>query len=360
LPDEPAGTILRSEPIDGAPAGAAATRVLYLSTDPNGTPIAVSGIVVVPEGAAPAGGRPVVAWAHGTSGVVPRCAPSLQPDANMANIPELASLLEAGAIVVATDYPGLGTPGVHPYLVAESEGRAVLDSIRAGRALAGGDANTTATIYGHSQGGHSTLFAAELAPSYAPELDVVGAAAMAPPTNLGELLVDDEGEAAGVVLSGMAIYAWSHYYPDTPARAIVHAELMPSIDNLAQGCIFTNAQNLVEAPDVVELRDRFLSTDPVNQPQWKPHFAENSPATAPLPVPLLVAQGTADEIVRPSVTASYVSDQCSHAGDVEFRTYAGIGHFEVRTTAAPDVRDWLLDRIGGQPTTPNCASLPSV
>src|SRR5580693_6944148 len=58
----PPGTIIRSEPMLFAPAGARAYRVLYRSTGLRGEPIAVSGVIVVPPGTAPAGGRPIVAW----------------------------------------------------------------------------------------------------------------------------------------------------------------------------------------------------------------------------------------------------------------------------------------------------------
>ena len=124
--------------MDDLPAGQVAQRILYTSTDPSGTPIAVSGVVVTPTGEPPPGGWPIIAWAHGTTGVDRRCAPSIDyPDAGLVRVPEVPDLLAAGTAVVFTDYPGLGTPGPHPYLVGESEGRAVLDSIRAARALLG-------------------------------------------------------------------------------------------------------------------------------------------------------------------------------------------------------------------------------
>ena len=120
------GTLVRQEPIDGAPLGAAAYRVLYRSTGPDDKPILVSGIVIVPQGPPPPGGRPIVAWAHPTSGIVPRCAPSLAIFI-FQQIQGLRSMVERGYVVAATDYPGLGTPGPHPYLVGVSEARAVIE-----------------------------------------------------------------------------------------------------------------------------------------------------------------------------------------------------------------------------------------
>jgi hypothetical protein len=112
----PAGTRIREEIRSGVPAGGAAHRVLYRSTDSGGKPIAVSGIVIVPRGSPPPEGWPIVAWAHPTSGIVPRCAPSLAIFL-FQQIAGSRTLLKRGYAIAATDYPGLGTPGPHPYLV---------------------------------------------------------------------------------------------------------------------------------------------------------------------------------------------------------------------------------------------------
>jgi hypothetical protein len=132
------GSIIRVWPLPGGGPGMGgmgdAFRILYRSTDPSGRPIPVSGAIYIPNGPAPAGGRNIIAWAHPTSGIMPPCAPSLMPDGGgmMWNLPNMIS---QGYIVVATDYPGLGTEGIHPYLIGESEARSVLDSVRAAREL---------------------------------------------------------------------------------------------------------------------------------------------------------------------------------------------------------------------------------
>ncbi len=128
--------MLRVEAMPGAPEGATAQRMLYVSIGLDGAPIAVSGVVIVPSAAA-SRGRDVVAWAHPTTGVEVRCDPSLRSEF-FDRIPGLRAILAQGRIVVATDYPGLGTAGPRPYLIGESEARAVLDSVRA----ANGDALT--------------------------------------------------------------------------------------------------------------------------------------------------------------------------------------------------------------------------
>jgi hypothetical protein len=115
------GDLIRSQTINDAPDGASAYRVLYLSTGLHNEPIAVSGVVIIPGGTEPFGGRSIVAWAHPTSGIVPRCAPSLAR-VLLNSIQGLPDMLARGYIVAATDYPGLGTAGPHPNLVGISEG----------------------------------------------------------------------------------------------------------------------------------------------------------------------------------------------------------------------------------------------
>ena len=355
LPDGPPGTVIRDERVTGMDAGQRAWRVLYTSTGLDGQRIAVSGVVVAPSGEPPASGWPVIAWAHGTTGIVPRCAPSIDyPETGLVRVPELDDLVAGGAVVAVTDYPGLGTPGTHPYLVGESEGRAVLDSVRAAQRLLDGETSSTTAVYGHSQGGHAALWADQLAGSYAPELRLAGVAVMAPPTELGTLLTDDEGEAAGIVLTSLALVSWSETYSDTSLDDVVDPASLPMVRDLASRCIATTDEGFSVAPDVVGLEAGFLSTDPVTAPGWDRRLRENSPASTSRSVPLLIAQGMTDTLVRPEVTSAFVERQCAAGTVIAYHEYPGVGHFQVRAVAAPDVRDWLLARVGGDPDPSEC------
>ena len=119
LPKGDPGDLIWSRPI-AAPKGARAWKILYHSRSLEGRDIAVSGVVVVPTTHAPKGGRTIVSWAHGTRGIADTCAPSRR-SAVASEIPGIDELIGAGYVVAATDYEGLGTPGVHPYLVGDSE-----------------------------------------------------------------------------------------------------------------------------------------------------------------------------------------------------------------------------------------------
>src|ERR1700761_3601808 len=229
------GTLVRQQPIDGAPLGAAAYRVLYRSAGLKREPIFVSGVVIVPEGDPPPGGRPIVAWAHPTSGVTPRCAPSLAIFL-FQQIQGLRSFVERGYVVAATDYPGLGTPETHPYLVGDSEAEAVIDSVRVASNMPGAGGGKRFVVWGHSQGGQAALFTGLIAKSYAPELTLLGVAAAAPATDLVTLMNDDINSVGGKNITSMALGSWHRVY-DASISKIVDPRAIPVMDRLAHECI---------------------------------------------------------------------------------------------------------------------------
>ena len=231
------GKLIRSEEMSDPPPGAKAWRILYSSTGLDGEPVAVSGIVVAPQLPAPIAGRHVVAWAHPTAGVADNCAPSLRKEV-FDTIPHLQALIALDYVVTATDYPGLGTAGPHPYLVGESEGRAVIDSVRAAREIEKAGASVRYAVWGHSQGGQAALFAGELAPIYAPELSLAGVAAIAPATDLAQLLADDVAERAGRLIASYSLWSWSRVY-GAPLEPVVTEKAVAIIDRAARDCIET-------------------------------------------------------------------------------------------------------------------------
>src|ERR1700690_3925519 len=229
------GTLVRQEVIDGAPEGATTYRVLYRSTGLDDKPILVSGVVIVPPGDPPPGGRPIIAWAHPTSGVVPRCAPSLAIFL-FEQIQGLRSFVRAGYVVAATDYPGLGTAGPHPYLVGVSEARAVIDSVRVAGRMPGAGGGKKFVVWGHSQGGHAALFTGLIAKTYAPELDLLGVAAAAPATDLATLMNDDINSVGGKNITAMTLWSWHRVY-NASLDKILDPVAMPTVDRLAGECI---------------------------------------------------------------------------------------------------------------------------
>ena len=258
------GQILRLWPLEGGTIGnGKAYRVLYRSTASDGAPIAVSGALIIPDAPPPEGGRPVVAWAHPTTGVVERCAPTLLPDLS-GTIPGLTEMLDRGWVVAATDYQGLGTPGPHPYLIGESEARAVLDAVRAARRLPDAHASRRFAVWGHSQGGHAALFTGIEAARYAPELMLVGVAAAAPATYLVELFDADHNTQAGRTLTAMALLSWSKVF-SVPADEILAPASRGRFEAVAHDCIQSLAELLKLDEDSQGLARGFLTANPTNR-----------------------------------------------------------------------------------------------
>jgi acetyl esterase/lipase len=351
----PPGTIIRQEPMMFAPAGAAAYRVLYRSTGLHDEPIAVSGIIVVPPGPAPEGGRPIVAWAHPTTGIVPRCAPSLAIF-HFQQLQGLRNMVERGYIVAATDYPGLGTVGPHPYLVGVSEGRAVLDSVRAARGIAGAGGTNRFGVWGHSQGGQAVLYAGLLAESYTPEMTLVGVAAAAPATDLATLLDDDLKSAGGKNITAMTLWSWSRVY-GAAITQVVEPSAMPVVDHLAEECIESIFDWLIRQRIERPLELSFLSMKNLATVEpWRSLAMRNTPGPLPPSIPVFLAQGAADELVRPAVTENYMTNLCRAGSKVRMMLLPGVGHLSVGRDSADDAVQWMADRFAGVSPPSDCAS----
>lgn len=346
------GTLIRNEKIDDAPYGGQHYRVLYRSVGLKGEPIAVSGMIFAPSGDLPEDGWPIVAWAHPTSGLVPKCAPSVA-GFGVDQVQGLKALLDKGYVVTATDYPGLGTPGPHPFLVGESEGRAVLDSIRAARDLMGGKGGD-AVLWGHSQGGQAVLYAADLASSYAPELKILGVGAAAPATELAKLLDDDIDTAGGRNLLAMTLWAWSKVF-DAPIADVVEPAAMPTIDSLANVCLESLFDLLPRSADGKALMKTFLSVDEITDLEpWKDLMDQNTIGALPTDIPVMLVQGTDDDTVPPAVTASYMQTLCRAGSNVTMLTLPGVSHLTVAKDGAPSFVDWISGLYAGTAPASNC------
>ena len=357
------GTLIRSvevRGVPGVPPGATVWRILFHSTSIYGADVAESGYVIAPSNPAPRGGFPVIAWAHGTSGFAAQCAPSLFTDTGFGTgpylIPGLDRYLAAGYVVSAADYEGLGVAaGVHPYLLGSSEGRAVLDATRATRQLAGLHTADTVVIYGHSQGGHAALFAGEMAPSYAPDLRVVGVVAAAPATGLSTL-ISILGTSAGAGFLPFSIptaWSWSQTYRDLPADTLFTASgAQFASSEVTRGCSDQLAVAIVThhlTPQGVFLAG--AETDP----NVLAHARANDPGGVRTRVPMLIVQGTADQTVPPSLTDAFVTGAACTIGDtVQYLHVPGATHGTVVIVAAPTIVTWMDARVAGTPATSTC------
>ncbi len=339
------------------PAEATLWRVLYHSRDIFGHDIAVSGYIAAPNGKTPRNGRPVITWAHGTTGTARICAPSLFSRASDASgiylAPHLADYLRDGYVVAATDYQGLGGPGVHPYLVGMAEGQDVLDAARAARDLPAAHASRTVVIVGHSQGGQAALFAGQLAPTYAPEIRVVGTVAIAPLTETAEALplavqVNETTDLA------LAAYAWAHTYPDLTMADLFQQAQISRVNRLASS---TCERQVGEALGKTPASQLFVPNFASN-PTLRAHMAQNSPGAVHTPSPILILQGTADTTIPDVLAEAFESQQCPAVhDDLQLRLYPGADHGTVLLASKSDMEQWIAARLAGQPVTSGCSQV---
>jgi pimeloyl-ACP methyl ester carboxylesterase len=349
------GSLVSVQRMSGAPDGSTAYRIIYMSTGLSGEPIPVSGVVVVPAGHVPAGGRPIVAWAHPTTGVEPQCGPS-RARVFFSSVQGLRDALARGYVVTATDYPGLGISraGPHPYLVGTSEGRAVLDSVRAARQIPDAGASNNFAVWGHSQGGHAALYTGLLASAYAPELHLVGVATAAPATELAELMREDQGTGGGNNITAMTLWSWSRVY-GAPIDHVVTPRALPVVDRLAAMCIERWFDVLDRRGPTKSLEHGFLSVNDLSDLQpWKHLLADNTPGPLPSRIPVFIAQGTKDNLVRPSVTVAYANGLCRRGSKVELEWLRGVGHAFAARNSARDAIAWIAGRFAGEPAPSNC------
>jgi pimeloyl-ACP methyl ester carboxylesterase len=347
LPGDEPGDVIWTRELTNVPDGSRGWLVLYRSTSVAGDPIPVSGMVFAPaSGEADA----VLSWAHGTTGLADDCAPSWNHEEQGGYTRSLAqTAVSNNWTLVATDYEGLGTEGVHPYLVGISEGRGVLDIVRAASQIDGSGVtpDEQVLISGHSQGGHASLMAGDIAPEYAPELDIVGTVAIAP---AGELpLIESTlsgmggGGAGGFAL--MALAGFLDAYPDLPVEAVADEAWRPLLEQVGDTCLneaFGLASGLGPRPNGTL------------DPQWNAVLEENSPGRVEPEAPILIVHGDADDTVPAALSDIIHNAYCGLGATSQRNLYAGADHISILGASAEDIDTWMKDRLAGSTPPSSC------
>jgi pimeloyl-ACP methyl ester carboxylesterase len=340
------GTLVSATAITGAPAGTTGYKVRYRSVSPAGAPIEVTGLAYIPKAKAPAGGWPVLSYAHGTVGLADRCTPSNNISAIENTIAGAFAAL--GFAVVASDYEGLGTPGRHPYIVGVSEGRGVLDIVRAAKAIPGATVSNRFVTWGHSQGGHAALFAGELAATWAPELKLLGVVAGAPPsqlTNVGDSVATSPFRGyMFMVAAGLQAAD-----PTLNLNDVITAKaqaILPVVDTGCNSEVFA-AFNKVPM-------DQLLVKDGLTRDPWKSALAANEPGRVKTNAPILIIHGDKDEQIPVETSASLKKKLCALGNSVERKIYPGQDHGGAALASLFEVTAWLSLRAAGLPATNGC------
>lgn len=352
-----AGVMLREEPMPAQPEitkAASAVRILYSSTDLRwhaGT-VPVSGTLYLPAGEPPAGGWPVVAWAHGTVGVADSCAPSWTGH-KPRDATYIERWLESGFAVVATDYQGLGGPGPHPYLIWAAEGRSVLDAVRAVRAAHADKLAAKVFITGQSQGSGAALGATTVASSYAPDVPLLATVA----TGLVSTFPDGPYKPAEPFRIGSPIYLTlmmlGGSLPDqTSVDKLVTEKAGLVLRAARKSC--TGEMRAITQKEGVTADNAYV--EPIAKIEASfPSPTDMKPVR--LPVPILLGTGLADSVLPPLRQYAAVAALCAAGNDAVWKTYPGITHNGGVNAAFPDALAFFKDVLAGRKPAGNCADI---
>ncbi|MFS8200347.1 lipase family protein [Streptomyces sp. CWNU-52B] len=383
------GSLVRSEPLPLAlslpslhgPLPGTATRLMYKSTDSNGKPVAVTGAYIEPTaGWKGDGPRPLVAVAPGTLGQGDQCAASMGLEHPLSFNGETVSvgyediaiyrLLAKGTAVVVTDYAGLGaTDRLHTYVDRVDEGHAVLDAVRAARALGGASvtASSPVGLFGYSQGGGATASAAELQSSYAPDVTLAGTYAGAPPADLTAVnKAIDGSELAGALGWSLNGFLQSDPALKPIAEAHLNAAGKAALTDLSTMCIgdalfgYGYSKSTKWTNDGRSLGDIIAAT-----PELKTFLDGQRIGKLKPSGPVRLATGVSDNLVPHGQARTLAVDWCGKGADVTYKPVvlpnvgsALLNHAAPLLTDQGSAIDWLTDRLAGKPATSNCASMP--
>jgi pimeloyl-ACP methyl ester carboxylesterase len=345
------GDLLRKESFTGysLPTGATAVRIVYHSLDATGRDVATSGVVLIPAGTPPASGWPVIAWAHGTSGVARLCAPSAMKDVYY-GAEGLMPMVAAGFAVVATDYHGLGTEEPHQYVNKIAQAHDVVYSIPAARAAVP-TLGPKWVVDGHSQGGLAAWGVAEAEhdrkdPGY---LGAVSVAGVAREVDFFSHLSNTRG--VGFYLAFMAAGIHARYPEFNPHDLLSDGVLEHYTDVTTKGCFYYGYATYAAAPSGSLLRPQWENS------VWIHRFFEgNAVGNAPIGGPLFVIAGEADQTVPIAGVRAAVKQICATKQLVTFRSYPGLDHDPTMENSTPDQLEWIRSRFAGKPATSNCAA----
>lgn len=352
-----AGKMIRTEPQaadTSLPSAGAAFRILYSSVNGLGDkkePIAVSGSVFLPKGAAPAGGWPLIAWAHGTVGIADVCAPSNRARSER-DTKYLGHWLDQGYAVVASDYQGLGTPGGHPYLATKPEAYSVLDAIRAVQADPTFSIGKPVVLVGQSQGGGAAFATAGEAATYAPELDIRGTVATGTPYFTADAApaVRDPNAVSGVLAYSMYIMYLGEQAD--PLFKIADYSSVPGRDFFES----TRTQCLMDTWKKIETEKmtqaKLFTADPSST--TAKFFPLMMYSTLKLKGPVFMGTGGMDKDVPPPGQTRLFNDACKAGTVIEHHIYDKLDHSGTVNGSLADSTPFVKKAFAGEAIAGNC------
>lgn len=391
-PEGKLGQVISKEKIATSLKGAQAWKIAYISSDVAGRKTIATGTIIAPVGPSPKEGRPILAWAHGTTGSAQNCGPSQIIDPTSAlneyflmggnswtdyGIPNGQEFINQGYVVVATDYQGLGGGGKHQYAVAQTNGRDVINSARAASSMKEVGAGKKTVVYGWSQGGGATIAAASL-PDYqalqgtaADNLQYLGFVALAP-EDVAAMLPNVPADEAGAkkLMNGFTqanvpnVFLFAHYmmglwgtqaaFPDLKLSDVLTDEGVKVVDKLSRNkCMHVLADTFSYAYG--DNYKTLLKPEPSNSLAWVKAFVDGSVKPVKPTAPVVIYWGTKDTAVPPIMHELYQKQMCGMGANVGRIQLPGEQtHFTTPGVSAPMYLDWVKDRIAGKPLANGC------
>lgn len=391
-PEGKLGQVIKKEKIETAIKGAQAWKIAYISSDVAGRKTIATGTMLVPVGPVPKEGRPILAWAHGTTGSAQNCGPSQVIDPTRSlnqyfladgnswtdfGIPNGQEFINQGYVVVATDYQGLGGGGRHQYAVAATNGRDAINSARAASSMKEFGAGKKTIIYGWSQGGGATIAAASL-PEYqalqgtaADHLQYLGFVALAP-DDVAAMIpnVPTDEAAAKKLMNGFTeanvpnVFLFAHFmmglwgaqaaFPDLKLTDVLTDEGAMIADKLSRNkCVHVMADSFSYAYG--DQYKSLIKPQPNNSAAWLKAFVEGSVKPVKPVAPVVIYWGTKDTAVPPIMHELYQKQMCAMGANVGRNQLPGEQtHFTTPGVSAPMYLEWVKDRIAGKPLPNGC------
>jgi pimeloyl-ACP methyl ester carboxylesterase len=325
-------------------------RILYATTVDDSTPATAVATVFAPSDP-PAGPRRVIAWEHGTTGLLQKCMPSLL-SASTEGIPARDQIVMAGWVVVETDYSFAEKGGPHPYLIGEGEARSTLDAVRAVRQMSELTLDGRMVVWGYSQGGHAALWTGIVGPRYAPDLEILGVAAIAPPADIKNILsMSVEVEK---MFGPYLALAYSRFYRDITFEQALRPEALDAARQIVNLCDFPpEEEERIEAL-AATFDGPALATSSNKALQAR---LEQNAANGLIKAPVIIAQGLSDTVVPPRATDTFVEERCAAGQRLEYWTFAGRDHFTIFQTGSPldeMLIKWTTARFANEPQASGC------
>lgn len=352
LPSGEPGDVIRWRP-SVAPlnlTNANAWQVMYLSTNARGLRNTVTGTVLVPKNVAPAT-APIVGFAVGTQGPAFKCTPSKAVErGTFYDQPAVDKLIGAGYAVAITDYEGYSPTTTPTYIVGQSEGPAVIDSVRAAQRLPAAGLSSTAKIafQGYSQGGGAAMWAAEKQPSYAPEMNLVGVAAGGVPGDLNAVAAGLDG-AIGFGFLAFSAIGLDAAYPDLRLDSYLNDTGRTELTKAKQEAC--TAELLLNY--AFKKTSDFTTTNPLPTPAWQARLAQNKLGLNKIRVPVFQYHAAFDEIVATPQAEQLMRTYCAKGVTLTWKTYVA-EHAIGIIAGLDDAFAFVQDRIAGRPATSTC------